>query len=162
MTPVTNYSKDLGDREPLAAMSDSIARMIALTRGWSAGDFERPYAPGKWTARLVVIHLAQTELALGVRARMALATPNYTAQNFDQDIWLGRETALNGADAVAALAAINRMNVALFETLSPADRDTTMAHPEYGSITVDWIIYTIAGHQIHHLDQLAPLSIPNS
>ena len=50
---------------------------------------------------------------------------------------------------------VSRMNVALFEALSPADRATAMAHPEYGSITVDWIIYTIAGHQIHHLDQLA-------
>jgi len=160
MAPVTNYSSDLGDREPLAAMRDSVARMVALTRGWTAADFERPYAPGKWTGRLVVIHLAQTELALGVRARMALTTPNYTAQNFNQDIWLGRETALNGADAVAALAAISRMNVALFEPLSSADRELAMAHPEYGSITVDWIIYTIAGHQIHHLAQLA--SIPNS
>ena len=160
MTPTTNYSRDLGDREPLAAMRDSIARLIALTRGWTADDFERPYAPGKWTARLVVIHLAQTELALGVRARMALATPNYTAQNFDQNIWLDREAALNGADAMAALAAISRINVALFETLSAADRETAMAHPEYGSITVDWIIHTIAGHQIHHLAQL--VSIPNS
>jgi hypothetical protein len=158
MAPVTNYSRDLGDREPLAAMRDTIARLMALTRGWTANDFERPYAPGKWTARLVVIHLAQTELALGVRARMALATPGYTAQNFDQDTWLARETALNGADAVAALAAVSRMNVALFETLSAADRETAMAHPEYGSITVDWIIYTIAGHQIHHLDQLVALA----
>jgi hypothetical protein len=162
MAPVTNYSKDLGDREPLAAMRDSVARILTLTRSWTAADFERPYAPGKWTARQVLIHLAQTEMALGVRARMALATPNYTAQPFDQDVWLGRETRVSGANAMAALAGISRMNVALFETLSSADRETAMAHPEYGSITVDWIIYTIAGHQIHHLDQLTPLSIRNS
>ena len=37
-----------------------------------------------------------------------------------------------------------------------------MAHPEYGSITVDWIIYTLAGHQIHHLNQLVPLGHANS
>ena len=80
MAPTTNYSKDLGDREPLAAMRDSVARLTALTGGWSAADFERRYAPGKWTARQVMTHLAQTELALGVRARMALATPAYTAQ----------------------------------------------------------------------------------
>jgi hypothetical protein len=160
MALTTNYTKDLGDREPLAAMRDSVARLTALTRGWSAADFDRRYAAGKWTAREVMTHLAQTELALGVRARMALATPNYTAQSFDQDVWLGRETRLGGAAAVAALAAISAMNVALFESLSAADRETTMAHPEYGSITVDWIIYTLAGHQIHHLNQL--LRIPNS
>ena len=162
MAPVTNYSKDLGEREPLSVMRDSGARLTALTRGWTAADFERPYAPGKWTARQIATHLAQTELALGVRARMALATPNYTAQAFDQDLWIGRETRLGGSDAVAAFAAICGMNRALFEGLSPADREITMAHPEYGSITVDWIIYTLAGHQIHHLDQLVPLSIPNS
>jgi hypothetical protein len=160
MAPTTNYSKDLGDREPLAAMRDSVARITALTRGWSAADFERRHAPGKWTARQVMTHLAQTELALGVRARMALATPNYTAQAFDQDAWLSRESRLSGAEAVAALAATSAMNVALFASLSPADRDAPMAHPEYGSITVDWIIHTIAGHQIHHLNQL--LRIPNS
>ena len=162
MAPTTNYSKNLGDREPLAAMRDSAARLAAMTRGWTAADFERRHAPGKWTARQIVTHLAQTELALGVRARMALAIPNYTAQPFDQDVWLGRETELSGAEAVAAFAAISRMNVALFEGLSPVDREIAMAHPEYGSITVDWIIHTLAGHQIHHLDQLDPLSIPGS
>ena len=162
MAPTTNYSKDLGDREPLAAMRDSVARLTALTRGWSAADFERRHAPGKWTARQVMTHLAQTELALGVRARMALATPAYTAQAFDQDVWIGRETQLSGAEAVAALAAVSAMNVALFASLSAADRETAMAHPEYGSITVDWIIHTLAGHQIHHLNQLVLLGIPNS
>ena len=111
MAPTTNYSKDLGDREPLSVMRDSGARLTALTRGWRAADFERPYAPGKWTARQIVTHLAQTELALGVRARMALATPNYTAQAFDQDLWIGRETRLSGSDAVAAFAAICGMNL---------------------------------------------------
>jgi hypothetical protein len=157
MPPTTNYSKDLGDREPLAAMRDSVPRLADLTRAWSAADFERQYAPGKWTARQVLIHLVQTELALGVRARMALATADYTAQPFDQDIWLRRETRLSGPDAVAALVALSRMNVELFEPLSQAERETAMGHPEYGSITVDWIIYTIAGHQIHHLHQLAVL-----
>ena len=162
MPPTTNYSQDLGTREPLAAIRDSIVRLEELTARWTPLDFERPYAPGKWTARQVVVHLAQTELALGVRARMALATPNYTAQPFDQDVWLGRETRLGGAEAVAAFTAVSAMNVALFEALSPADREIAMAHPEYGSITVDWIIHTLAGHQIHHLNQLALLSIPNS
>ena len=158
MPPTTNYSKDLGDREPLAAIRDSIERLPALTSRWTPTDFERPYAPGKWTARQVVVHLAQTELALGVRARMALATSNYSAQNFDQDAWLARETALSGRDAVVVFAAIARMNLALFEALSAADRETAMSHPEYGSISVDWIIYTLAGHQIHHLHQLEALS----
>jgi hypothetical protein len=154
MAPTTSYSKDLADREPLAAMRDNRARLTALTRGWTAADYERTYAPGKWTARQVVTHLAQTELALGVRSRMALSTPNYTAQSFDQDGWIRRETRLGGAEAVAAFLSVCRMNEALFEDLSDADRQVAMTHPAYGSITVDWIIHLLPGHQIHHLKQL--------
>jgi hypothetical protein len=152
--PQTPYSDQLGGREPLAAMRESAGRIRSLTQAWTPADFDRSYAPGKWSARQILVHLAQTELALGTRARMALATPGYTAQPFSQDAWMARETRLSGRDAAEAFVAVSRMNVALFESLSSADRDTAFAHPEYGSISVDWIIHQMAGHQIHHLKQL--------
>ena len=46
------------------------------------------------------------------------------------------------------------MSIALFASLSDADRAITLSHPEYGSLTIDWIIHQMAGHQIHHLRQL--------
>jgi hypothetical protein len=154
MTPTTPYTKDLGEREPLAAVRETIERVRALTGAWTTAHFERSYAPGKWSARLIVVHLAQTEMALGTRVRMALAVPGYVAQSFDQDGWIARESHLSGPDAVAAFLAMARMNVALFDSLSPVDRQVALTHPEYGSLTVDWIIHQMAGHQIHHLAQL--------
>ena len=74
MPPVTPYTPALGDREPLSAIEDSLARLARLTRDWTAADFDRPWAPGKWTARQILVHLAQTEVALGARARTALAS----------------------------------------------------------------------------------------
>ena len=41
------------------------------------------------------------------------------------------------------------MNVVLFDSLSPEDRATSMTHPEYGAVTVNWLIDTIAGHELH-------------
>ena len=154
MPPTTNYSKYLGDQEPLATIRRNVDTLRTITRGWTAQQFERPHAPGKWTARQVITHLAQTELALGNRARMALSTPNYQAQSFDQDRWMARETRVTGADAVDAFVALARLNLAFFEGLSSADREVAMSHPEYGSITVDWIIHLLPGHQLHHLAQL--------
>jgi hypothetical protein len=104
------------------------------------------------------MHLAQSELALGARARMALSTPNYTAQPFDQDVWMTREPALSGRDALETFMVLTRMNTALFASLAAADRATPLAHPEYGALTVDWIIHQMAGHQIHHLRQLEQIS----
>jgi hypothetical protein len=65
-------------------------------------QFERSYAPGKWDARQILIHLAQSELALGYRVRMALTTPAYEAQAFDQDTWIARESKTGGPDALDA------------------------------------------------------------
>ena len=152
--PVTWYSDDLGDRDPVAAMVETCDRFRALMRDWPAARFERSYAPGKWTARQILTHLAQTEIALGYRIRMALAEPDYAAQNFSQDHWLSRESALAASDALDALLALNRMNRALCASLSDADRAVGLTHPEYGALTVDWIIHQLAGHQIHHLRQL--------
>jgi len=154
----TPYSNDLGGREPIAALRETTARIGAIAGGWSAADFERSYAPGKWSARQLLIHLTQTELALGTRARMALSTPNYTAQSFDQDQWLARDATLTGRAALDAFVALAAMNLAMFEALTPADREMTLSHPEYGALTVEWILQQMAGHQRHHLHQLEAIA----
>jgi uncharacterized damage-inducible protein DinB len=153
MAPHTPYSEALGDRDPIAAMRDSLARFRSFA-SWSNDDFERSYAPGKWSVRQVLVHLAQSELAFGSRARLALTTPNYTSQAFDQNLWMDREAALGAREALDALVGVGAMNVALFAALSAADRSTTFTHPEYGAISIDWLIHQMAGHQIHHLRQL--------
>lgn len=154
MAPLTPYTTDLEGRDPVQAMERSAPAIERLTMSWTPEEFERASGPGKWSARQILTHLAQTELALGSRARMALSMPGYVAQNFDQDAWMAKEANLPGRDAVAALVAISRMNVSLFRALSDAERRTAFSHPEYGALTVDWVIHQMAGHQIHHLTQL--------
>jgi hypothetical protein len=167
MTPQTPYTLDLADREPVSAMRDTVARIRAVAGGWSPEQFLRSYAPGKWDARQILTHLAQSEIALGYRARMALTTPGYAAQSFDQDAWMnieaggagkareaGGAAALTGHDALDAFVGTAVLNIALFASLSDRDRAITLSHPEYGTLTVDWIIHQMAGHQIHHLKQL--------
>lgn len=152
------YSNQLGDREPIASMRETSDRIRALVAGWSDADFERTYAPGKWTARQILTHLAETDIALGYRARMALSQSDYVAQPFDQDAWIAKETRATGAEAVAAYYAVRQMNLALFTALSPADRKTAFTHREYGIITVDWLIRQMAGHDRNHLAQLETIA----
>ena len=101
--------------------------------------------------RQLLIHLAHTEMSFGDRARLALTTPQYVVTPFDQDDWM----ALDGrADAQAALAAYRGMrwlNLSFFRARSPSERTTPFHHPEWGVITVDWVIATLAGHERHHL-----------
>jgi len=157
MRPQTPYSAPLGDRDPIDAMRDSLQRFRSLAH-WSDDEFERSYAPGKWSVRQVLVHLAQSELAFGARARLALTTPNYVSQPFDQNLWMDRESRLGAREALDALLAVGAMNVAMFASLSPGDREMTFTHPEYGPISIDWLIHQMAGHQIHHLRQLDALA----
>ena len=72
MAVANPYGSDLGGRDPLEALSDTPNQIRQLVDRWSAQDFEGTYAPGKWSFRKVLVHLAQTELALTARARFAL------------------------------------------------------------------------------------------
>ena len=162
MAPHTPYTEDLAGRDPIRAMRDSAARIRAIAGEWRPDQFERSYAPGKWNARQILTHLAQSEMVFGYRVRMTLATPHFAAQPFDQDTWMNLEAGgaggLSGHDALDALLGSAAMNVALYASLSDADRAASLSHPEYGSLTVDWIIHQTAGHQIHHLKQLEAIA----
>ena len=128
-----SLQKYLGDREPIAALRETSARIGALTSKWSPADFERTYEPGKWSARLFLGHLAHIEIAVGMRVRMALTTPGYILQPFDQDRWMEHESSIDGRAATDAFLALDRLNADMFATLSPAaDVATPVSHPEVG------------------------------
>ena len=122
MPPITPYTADLDNREPISAMRDTVARIRAVVGDWRPDQFNRSYAPGKWDARQILTHLAQSEIALGYRARMAFTSPGYAAQSFDQDAWMARESATSGHDALDAFVGTAALNIALFASLSERSR----------------------------------------
>jgi hypothetical protein len=153
-TPANPYGADLGSRDALEALADTPHKIRELVERWGDAHFERSYAPGKWTARQVLIHLAQTELALTTRARFALAQDGYTAQPFDQDQWMAIDNAADARTALDAYASLRRLSLAMWKALTPAQRERRFKHPEYGELTVAWVMAQLAGHDIHHYKQL--------
>ena len=154
MTTQNPYAGDLGDRDPLPTLADTPERIRRLVEGWNQDRFERSYAPGKWSARKILVHLAQSELALTTRARFALTTPDYLAQSFSQDAWLPFDEHADARTALAAYLALRQFNLAMWRSLTPGQVDTRFHHSEYGELTVGWIMAQMAGHDIHHLKQL--------
>jgi hypothetical protein len=153
--PIANpYAEDLGNRPPLEALGETSERIRKLVEGWTDDRFERSYAPGKWSARRILIHLAQTELALTTRARFALSQHPYTSHAFDQDSWMPIDEQADARTALDAYTSLRRFNLAMWRGLSREQLDRTFQHPEYGELTVGWIQAQMAGHDIHHLKQL--------
>jgi DinB superfamily len=148
------YADDLGSLDPLAALLETPQKIRSLVQNWPAERWEQSYAPGKWSARQVLVHLAQTELALTTRVRFAASQDGYVAQAFSQDDWLPLDDHADGPTALDAYTALRRLNVIMFKGLAPLRRNRTFTHPEYGELTPGWVAAQLAGHDIHHLRQL--------
>ena len=60
-------------------------------------------------------------------------------------------------DALAALEAylaLRKLNLGLYRGVGEEERSRPFRHPEVGEMSVDWILRTLAGHDLHHLKQL--------
>jgi hypothetical protein len=151
------YAEALGSLDPLKALVETPRRIKTTASRWTGRHWQRPYAPGKWTARQILVHLAQTELALTTRVRYGASQVGYVAQPFDQDAWMSLDHA-DGPTALDTYLALRRFNLAMFKGLTPAQRQQPFTHPEYGALTPDWVMAQMAGHELHHLTQLKQIA----
>jgi hypothetical protein len=148
----------LGDRPALASLEATPAKIEALVARIGRGGMSRAYAPGKWTARQILAHLADAEIGVGFRLRQALAENEHVIQPFDQDLWARRYEALDGEVAARAFCALRPWNVALVRTLTPQDLGRPVMHPERGMESVEIIVKMLAGHDLNHLAQLEQIA----
>ena len=147
------YAADLENRDPYVALAETPEKIRALVKGWTDDMFERSYAAGKWSARKLLAHLAQTEVVLGTRARYALTTPGYQAQSFDQDVWMPFDERIDARTGLEVYTSVRRMNLAMWRGLSGEQKNRPFYHPDFGELNVAWIAAQMAGHDIHHLRQ---------
>ena len=158
MTAPVMYADLVASRDPLGLLASTPERIASLVRGWDGDRWARSYAPGKWTGAQLVLHLAQDDITWGSRARLAVTLDDYRVQAYDQDRWVALETGTDPAVALDAFLALRRLNVGLFRRLSPEQRARPIPHPQFGELSVDWIIHTLAGHDLHHLRHLEAIA----
>ena len=118
---------------------------------------KRALGPGKWTAREIVCHLADCEIAFAFRLRQALAEPNHTIQPFDQDAWARIYGSLDAERAIETFSALRKWNVELLTRMPKDAHSKPLRHPERGEMTFQTLVETMAGHDINHLRQLEKL-----
>jgi len=147
------YAKFVEGLDALQCLEETPTRIESLVRAWPREKDERSHAPGKWTARQVLTHLAQIELVFAVRLRFALAQDGYVVQPFEQDDWMAVESPLPALTALDAYLALRRMNLGVCRALTAGQRAKTFTHPEFGVLNMDWLMAWAAGHERNHLPQ---------
>ena len=152
------YASALGERQAREAIAQTTVELERLTQRLGAEGWNRSLAPGKWTAREIVCHLADTEIAFGFRLRQALAEPHHTIQPFDQDAWSRAYANLRAQDAVETFSALRRWNIALIDSVPQDSYRKPVTHPERGQMTFQTLVETMGGHDLHHMKQLQQIA----
>src|SRR5580700_7988990 len=81
------YASFLADNNPSEVIAATPGKLAAILSSLPPEQVNRPPAPGKWSIREVLCHLADCEIVFAFRIRQTLAEPDHVIQPFDQDIW---------------------------------------------------------------------------
>ena len=123
--------------------------------GATPEDLDARPAPGKWTAREVVHHLADSEMTAAIRLRLLLAVDNPAILGYDQDEFARRlhydrpiESSLD------AFKASRRTTAEILDCLSEDDWRREGTHTEHGRYTIERWLEIYATHAHKHAEQI--------
>ena len=113
-------------------------------------------APGKWSIRQIVAHLADAELVGAHRLRQVIAEDNPTLIAFDQDAWTKNldYARRKPKQSLETFRRIRAENYELLKEVPPAAWDRTGNHTENGPMTLLRVLEGYAEHAESHARQL--------
>ncbi len=152
------YASFVGQQDPRVVIGNTAGELRSLLARLGTEGVERAPAPGKWNARQILCHLADTEVTFAFRLRQALAEPHHTIQPFDQERWALVYDAFEARTAVEVFQTVRDWNRTLIESLPPETFSKPLTHPERGTMTLQVLVETMAGHDLNHLRQLQAIA----
>jgi len=119
-------------------------------------DLLKSYAPGKWTIREVLVHVADAESVLHERIKRVISEPRQVIWAFDQDLWCQQlEYAHFPLELSKALFLANRNSVIyLAERYYAGSENKEFVHSETGVRTLKDEFDKVAWHNQNHLVQI--------
>jgi hypothetical protein len=143
-------------REHIGHIAALPGQVEAALAALPEGALDTPYRDGGWTARQVVHHLADSHANAYVRIKLALTETDPPIKTYEEARWaelLDAKT-LDPAISVALLRALHTRMVTILESLTPDKLARTARHPEWGPISIDWIVQMYSWHGRHHLGHI--------
>ena len=112
-------------------------------------------APGKWSAREIVHHLADSEMTAAVRLRLLVAVDRPQIVGFDQDDFARRLHYDRPIEAsLDAFKTARRATAEILERMSDAEWAREGTHTEHGRYTVERWLDIYAKHAHNHAEQI--------
>ncbi|HUE96207.1 MAG TPA: DinB family protein [Longimicrobiaceae bacterium] len=146
----------LGSRDPLDVLERTADALGEATADLTDAQLGRPEAPGKWSVRQVIRHLADSEIVWAYRLRMVLAQDRPTLTGYDQDAWAARLRygESDVAESLSEFATLRRGNLRVLRSASTAELQRVGLHAERGEESLEHMLRLYAGHDLLHLRQV--------
>ncbi len=146
------YLSKVPDGDLLEMLEAQRRETQALIAGVSDAKATHRYAPGKWSVKEVIGHLADTERVFCYRALRFARADDTPLPGFDEKAWApaGRFDARSLKDLAGELDAVRRATIALFSGMD-AEALTRRGTANNNPITVRALAWIIAGHERHHV-----------
>lgn len=142
-------------REWLREIESYTTRLRETVDHLSEEDLNKTYRDGAWTVRQLVHHIADSQLNMYLRLKLALTDENPTIPAFDEEKWaIQPDTQLPVESSIKMLEGINERIVALGNSLTEEQLDRVFTHQKNGEIAVGKKVAKLAWHENHHLEHI--------
>src|SRR5438067_4373739 len=111
------YASHLGDRDPFQVLESTASRLSELCNSMGKTRINAAPAPGKWSPREIIVHLADCEIAFAFRYRQGLGEDEHIIQPFDQEKWAKAYGAYDAELALSTFRALRNWNLTLIRSL---------------------------------------------
>jgi DinB family protein len=147
---------DPATREQLVQQYKDGHRVVAEALiGATDQDLDARPAPGKWSAREIVHHLADSEMTSAIRLRLLVATDHPTIAGYDQDEFARRLYYDRPIEAsIEAFKSARRTTGDILDRLTEAQWSRQGTHSEHGRYTIENWLEIYAAHAHNHADQI--------
>lgn len=147
----------------MSELSDLVERfrrgpelIAAVMTGAAGAELDFVAAPGRWSIRQIMAHLADSEIVDADRLRRVIAEENPTLMGYDQEAWARN---LNYArrkisESLETFRRLRAENHDLLKDLPEAVFERTGTHSERGPVTLRQLVELNAEHPEKHARQV--------
>lgn len=156
------YIARVPDGDLLRTLTQQGEDTMALLSAAPASKGSFAYAPGKWTLKDVIGHIADAERVFAYRALWIGRGDQTPLPGFDEGDWVSNAGCAERtlADLLGELRAVRAGTLALLRHL-PAEATTRRGVANNIEVSVRALAWIIAGHERHHLGIIRERYVPD-
>jgi len=157
-----NYAGPLTAAQRAQCIDDIAAtpkNLRAAAAGLSPEQIETPYRDGGWSIRQVLHHVPESHMNAFLRFKWALTEDQPNIKAYKEAEWAKTpDVAKTPVEtSLTLLDALHERWVNLLRSMSPADFDRKLNHPENGPMTLDKMLALYSWHGKHHAAHITGL-----